>query len=410
MKILLVDDESRKLKRLKGIINKLEGIADNNIIHVLDLNSAKNILKQQQIDLMVLDLIIPEILGDDFELNGIAGLDFVDEIIAVDTYFKPKDIIIVTEYDDLIEKCCDPDKGILFPVLKYDESSNEWERLLTSKIKYGLISKKSRKFQDFSYDYDVAIITAVELETRAVNRLYGNWQKYYNPNDPTNYYINEFYNSGKKLKIVTAQQRDPGMAAAATLTGKMLMHFKPKYILMVGIAAGVGGNKNFGDIIIADEVWNYSSGKYIAGNEGEDMVRFLPDPKSISLDRMLLGQVSIDYSDVLFQIKKNWIESVNHDLKLVIGPLACGTAVIANEEIVKQLIQAHSRKTVGLDMESYGMFYSVCNGTGLKTTPLCLKSISDFADHEKGDFYQNYAAYTSANFAKYLIENVLKFA
>lgn len=41
------------------------------------------------------------------------------------------------------------------------------------------------------------------------------------------------------------------------------------------------------------------------------------------------------------------------------------------------------------------------------TIPICLKSISDFADEKKGDEYQKYAAYTSAEFARYLIEFVL---
>lgn len=89
--------------------------------------------------------------------------------------------------------------------------------------------------------------------------------------------------------------------------------------------------------------------------------------------------------------------------------MACGTAVVANEEVVKKLIQSHSRKTVGLDMESYGMLYAVANGIRFGTTPLCIKSISDFADEGKGDEHQNYASYTSATFTKYLIENIFNY-
>ena len=67
------------------------------------------------------------------------------------------------------------------------------------------------------------------------------------------------------------------------------------------------------------------------------------------------------------------------------------------------------RKTVGLDMESYGMFYATNNGTGLKATPICIKSICDFADSRKGDGFQKYAAYTSASFMKHLFETQLRY-
>ena len=63
--------------------------------------------------------------------------------------------------------------------------------------------------------------------------------------------------------------------------------------------------KDLGDIIIANEVWNYSSGKYVSGGSGQALLNFLPEPQRISLNNKLLGQLSIDFSEVLFKIKKN---------------------------------------------------------------------------------------------------------
>lgn len=117
-----------------------------------------------------------------------------------------------------------------------------------------------------------------------------------------------------------------------------------------------------------------------------------------------------DYSGVLYDIRKNWNGDVPTDLQLVLGPLACGAAVVGNSEIVDDMIKQHSRKTVGLDMESYGIFYATNYGLDNRTIPICLKSISDFADEKKGDGYQKYAAYTSAEFAKFLIKTVLVYA
>lgn len=176
---------------------------------------------------------------------------------------------------------------------------------------------------------------------------------------------------------------------------------------MTGIAAGIGDGKNLGDIIVATEVWNYSSGKYITNAEGK--LAFSPDPKHIILNPSLESVLKRDYSIELYNIRKGWNSDTPTDLKLIFGPLACGTAVVGNSEIVNNMIKQHSRKTVGLDMESYGVFYAANYGLDKGTIPICLKSISDFADEKKGDEYQKYAAYTSVEFVKYLIEFVLKY-
>ena len=73
-------------------------------------------------------------------------------------------------------------------------------------------------------------------------------------------------------------------------------------------------------------------------------------------------------------------------------------------------IKGHSRKLIGIDMETYGVFYSSINCS--KPRPygvLSLKSISDFADPEKNDNYQKYAAFTSANYLYNFALNKMNF-
>lgn len=46
--------------------------------------------------------------------------------------------------------------------------------------------------------------------------------------------------------------------------------FRPKYILMPGIAAGIDETEQlYGDVVLADMVWNYSNGKYVTKDRGE---------------------------------------------------------------------------------------------------------------------------------------------
>ncbi len=70
-------------------------------------------------------------------------------------------------------------------------------------------------------------------------------------------------------------------------------------------------------------------------------------------------------------------------------------------------ILAHFRKSGALDMESYGVFFAAKSLSETKPIAICIKSISDFADSEKVDGFQPYAADTSASFDKYLIMRYL---
>lgn len=57
MKILFVDDESKKLKRLYSAISQIEGINSEDLENVLDLKSAKEKLVSSFYDLVVMDLL-----------------------------------------------------------------------------------------------------------------------------------------------------------------------------------------------------------------------------------------------------------------------------------------------------------------------------------------------------------------
>ena len=409
MKILLVDDESKKLKRLYSTIDKIRDFNRDSIDHVLDLKSAKEKMKNIRYSLVVLDLKIPEYIGEE-DNSEIAGLDFIDEILQTDSILIPKDIIILTEHDNLREKCIEIGKNLEFIVLKYDEQSLEWENVITNKIQYNIKYEKSVDSFSDVIKCDVALICAVKNELEALEYFFKNTNSQITnfKKDSTDYYRVDLKLRDKKIKLVYAQQKEMGMAAASTLSLNLIHHFQPKYLIMVGIAAGIGSEKNPGDIIVATEVWNYSSGKYVTGNNGE--IVFSPDPKYISLDSEIESILKRDYTQQLFNIKKAWRhQNINNDLNLISGPLACGTAVIGNSKIVDQMIKQHSRKTVGLDMESYGIFFAANYGIDKSTIPICLKSISDFADEIKGDEFHKYASYTSCEFAMYLIQNVLEY-
>ena len=243
-----------------------------------------------------------------------------------------------------------------------------------------------------------AIITAVKVETDSVMRLYDNWEKIFVPGDHQEYYSASFTRSGKEQRIITAQQNVMGTTAAVMLSGKLITYFRPEYIIMCGIAACIGHeSENFyGDIIIPDKVWDCSSGKFTSpgkpaitfGNIG-----FLPRPVALSLDEAILETV-------------RKLEG-NCEFQLVIAPMACGSSVVANRAVVKRQIDSFMPETVGLDMESYGVFYAAENASHPRPKAIVIKGICDYADTSKTDKYQKFAAYNSSMFTKFLLENYL---
>lgn len=56
------------------------------------------------------------------------------------------------------------------------------------------------------------------------------------------------------------------MTVAVTLTMKLIEHFRPQFMIMVGIAAGIArsnmAEQIYGDVVVADMIWNYTSGKF----------------------------------------------------------------------------------------------------------------------------------------------------
>lgn len=147
------------------------------------------------------------------------------------------------------------------------------------------------------------------------------------------------------------------------------------------------------------------------GDNDHDSI-FEPDYRQLSLDADMLNIINRlkENNDLLTRIKAGFSgDKPKTPLKLHVGPMTSVPAVIASEQKIADL-KAHARKLIGLEMESYGMFYAAQHAHCLKPIyTVSVKSASDLADRKKTDKYQPYASYTSAALIKYIIENELVF-
>lgn len=184
---------------------------------------------------------------------------------------------------------------------------------------------------------------------------------------------------------------------------------------MAGIAGGVKDkDKSYGDILVARWSFNYDSGKYKYNLKKKQSI-FEPNPEQIELSANLVTKVNhlktnqelLKEIHDTFPVDRN-NKQPNANLKVFVGPVASGSAVIADEKKI-DTIRAGNRKLIGLDMETYGVMYSAKSFSDEQLTKaISIKSISDFADQRKSDKYRSYAAYTSSNFIYQLILNELQ--
>jgi nucleoside phosphorylase len=83
--------------------------------------------------------------------------------------------------------------------------------------------------------------------------------------------------TNKRLRVIGTVATSMGLTAAAIATTHLVLHFRPRIVVMVGIAAGTrSGHKQFGDVLVADPSVDYNSGKVVQ-----------PDPYPICLNARL---------------------------------------------------------------------------------------------------------------------------
>ena len=196
------------------------------------------------------------------------------------------------------------------------------------------------------------------------------------------------------------------MVATSLLAAKLIQEIRPRFIVMPGICAGIQGKAQLGDVLLADTSWNWQSGKHSADELGPYFAA-APHPlhipefvrsrgNALRQDRALMTRIKHDFQG----------ERPAEDLNLRVGPVASGSAVLADEAIVKE-IQKHERTLLGIEMEIYGVYAAAAYASFPRPTAFAMKAVCDFGTKVKDDKYQTYAAYTSAQLVREFLERYL---
>ena len=395
MNVLIVDDQYDS--KVLSIAKKIKSLGVENVKHVLNARDAYDELSSKFFDLLILDLQIPESFGEEVNIDG--GMNLVELISSDNSIEMPSNIVGITSHKDSYDANFQNFSSQGWTLHLYDGETDFINGIIDNSFKRAKTEKS----------YDVAFLTALrhtEFDALLQNGM--NWEEM--PLDDCNkYYTANFHDkNGVERTAVATYCPTMGMPVSAAISMKIIHKFDPKLIIMTGIAAGVEGKVNLGDVLIPNMIWDWGSGK-ITDSEGASSLLF--DPEAVAINEQLATEMKDISSKGLYveAIKREFQGNPpTHSLKIHVGPVASGAAVLADSKTI-DLIKEQKRSVIGVEMEAYGVLVSskLCKAEPLKA--LIIKSVCDFANAHKNDDWQKYSAYTSTMTATKIIQNHISF-
>jgi nucleoside phosphorylase len=403
MRILIVEDDTTKLQRLAAAIAEHPKTSHARVSEVRSSALAKGKLESEYYDVMLLDIHIPRHIEE--EPRPFEGVELLRDIRETDYYLAPGHIIGITakpKVFEQVEKLFDEE---LFAMVFYSENDDSWKPRLLGKLSYIADTLNDGRSQS-SFLYDVGVVTALQKEIKPFMQLRWHWSPITFFGDHLSYWQGSTVSRSGQIKVAAVCAPSMGLSSASIATTRLIERYRPRLLVMGGITAGIRGKVALGDVICADPTWDWGSGKYVRDNGGP---KFLPSPYQIGITpdlRSRLGKLQGDVAS-LATIREEWPNTPPPTpLKLHIGPMASGASVLADTEMAERIRTTH-RELLGVEMETYAVYHAAAEAASPRPLAISLKGVCDFADPEKDDEFQGYAAYTSAQVIKAAVEQYL---
>lgn len=278
-------------------------------------------------------------------------------------------------------------------VLKQDHLIERSSLKLRTKGEAMIIERDDRNSENqLEEEVEFGIVTALPKELSALISI-GNWDRVIKSGDENRtYYLNQ---QNDKKKIVACCAIGMGHLNSALLVRDLIASWRPKSIVLVGIAGGLG-EADLGDVVVSDQVIDYELGKETTSGYKPRWSVYRADPRLIDRAHGLIidgwaPQVKNGRPDKLRKRKPG----------LFVGPILSGNKVIANERVSSEFSSIWS-KALAIEMEGAGVAAAVYQSqVGVPFT--VVKAICDKADSAKNDDWQSYAAEAAAEVAVKLL-------
>lgn len=373
MKILVVEDDKPKSAEIRKLIGECCDGGQPDIEEVDNINAALFALGGRHFDLVVADLVLPQIQGAPDSHDATPQWC---EYIENHAGGRLSSWVIMTGYADIANHARQSFARHGVAVIEYDESE-AWKKILSNRVR--------ERFVNPSMDF--VVICALEKERAALRHCLTveiGAAFVANGLDCQDVFIG-------KLKGVAIVLPRPGLVSAAIGTIKAAEVFRPKAIAMCGICGGIEGETKLGDLVVPDVSWNYQAGKIANGKLRAELVQ-IPIPP---LSKTTLQQMAT--RDVSRKLRDGLLHSELLECDIVTPPMVSGSQVVSDKSVAAEIVN-QSRKVGALDMEVASVFaaaHDFFNGGGIF---FAAKTVVDLADENKDDRYHEYGCALSSRF------------
>jgi nucleoside phosphorylase/CheY-like chemotaxis protein len=399
MKVLIVDDHPKRYDRLIQAFGSL-GIRREDIDLVASTSEARLRIDQIRYDLLILDIIIP--LWPEQEESAQHSMDLLFEIREAELPNVPRYIVGITADPDAASEAMDQFYAWTWSVLPYAPDSDDWVQRAVNIARFVADQPEAKRETD--HQVDLAIVCALgKPEQDEILKLDWNWSAPRPINDVVFVRDGHVDVEGETLSVCLTAVGRMGMVATALRASSLIATLRPRLIAMTGICAGVRGKVRIGDVLFADPAWDFQSGK----REREDEnVRLSIRPHHLPAPQRVRSLIELLRDDkyALAKIAADFPGGAPAVSRIFLGPVASGSAVLADGEIIQEIKDEQHQELIGVEMEIYGLYAAAHSAQSPQPLFFALKGVCDYADPDKEDGHQHYAAYVSARVLQLLIE------
>lgn len=249
----------------------------------------------------------------------------------------------------------------------------------------------SNRKEELNSQVTFLIVTATDIETKEV---LNNLDELPGENGIIEFTdLNQTYYLGilgvYKVVVIQSGMGSSGRNSSLVTTLRAIELWKPKAIIMVGIAFGINAKKQrIGDVLVSSHIIPYENARL----NKDDSIFYrseLPPASTLLVNRVK------NVREWNYQLTKT------KNAKIYLGPILSGEKLIDNERFKNELVNTFPN-AIGGEMESAGIYVAASEK---KLDWLIIKGICDFADGEKKSGKQEkqqIAISSSVNYLKFL--------
>ncbi len=250
---------------------------------------------------------------------------------------------------------------------------------------------------------DLILVTARPQERDALLRRLPGYRKVLPRQDDVHVYFQAelpVHDGQASYKVAVLPLLGMGRVNAATATGYAIKRWRPRHVVLVGIAGGVAERSvALGDLLISEQVVDYELQKI---TEQGVQVRWSVHKASRRL-----------YAASLNMIGDAWLSAIEEGRPgpgkphIHLGPIASGDKVVAVNSVLAEYRNVWPT-LIGVEMEAAGVA-SACFAAARQPEFFMIRGVSDLADGEKGtaavEAWRSYACNVAAAYAVELLRN-----